>query len=102
MKYICEKDICSGCKACVDTCAGGAIVIEDTLKSVPFHFEKVDFELAKKSNRQLVSPTAIPQEREYFFEKLKAGKKYSYIVAGLYPKSFIKRTIKYIFYMFKK
>ncbi len=33
MKFVCEKDMCTGCMACVDICAKNAIKISDSLKS---------------------------------------------------------------------
>lgn len=72
------------------------------LKGLPFHLESVDLEKARKNNRQLNNPTSMPQEREYFFSQIKKGKKYSSIVAKLYPKVFVKQSIKRILYVLKK
>ena len=33
MKLVCEKDMCTGCMACIDKCTKGAIHIEDSLKA---------------------------------------------------------------------
>ncbi|WP_455946879.1 Coenzyme F420 hydrogenase/dehydrogenase, beta subunit C-terminal domain [Eubacterium ramulus] len=33
MKYVCEKDLCTACRACVEKCPVNAIKIEDKLKS---------------------------------------------------------------------
>ena len=69
------------------------------LERLPFHLESVDLKKARNNNRQLNHPTIMPNEREYFFKQIKKGKKYSYVVARLYPKAFVKRSIKRIIYM---
>lgn len=72
------------------------------LENLPFHLECVDLENARKNNRQLNNPTSMPQEREYFFNQIKKRKKYSSVVARLYPKTFVKQSIKRILYAWKK
>ena len=33
MKYVCEKDMCTGCMACVDVCSTRAIIVHDDIES---------------------------------------------------------------------
>lgn len=56
----------------------------------------VDLENAINNNHQLKEPSERPAKRNFFFEKLKNGRNFDYLVTKIYPRHSIKQDIKYI------
>ena len=64
------------------------------LDLLEFNFFDVDFNNSVQKNKQLQSPSPMPNGRKQFFADLNAGKKFKSAVRKAYPKECIKQDIK--------
>lgn len=69
---------------------------EELLALSETHLENVERKIAMEHNGQLNSPVSYNSKRESFFELMKKGKKFDYIIFKLYPSIFIRQYIKFI------
>ena len=72
---------------------------KDLLDSLDFNFFDVDFNNSVQKNKQLQSPSPVPNGRKQFFKDLDRGKKFKIAVRNVYPKECIKQDIKSILIM---
>lgn len=71
---------------------------KELLENLEFFYKKVILKTAIENNHQLNHPAKMPLKREQFFRGIKKGKKYNFVVAKIYPKTYLKREIKKILY----
>ena len=69
---------------------------EELVNIANVHLEDVDKTVAIKHNAQLNRPVSYNDKRDRFFDYLKNGKKFDFIIFKLYPIIFIRQYIKYI------
>ena len=69
---------------------------EELVNIANVHLEDVDKTVAMKHNAQLNRPVSYNDKRDKFFDYLKNGKKFDFIIFKLYPIIFIRQYIKYI------
>ena len=63
MRLVCEKDICTGCNACVNVCHKNAVTIVDTYKEFKYMFAYDFYKIIQPTPLQTSGFTAFYEKR---------------------------------------